>query len=53
MSRKSNQTIFRVGSTKLKWSSNYIEKTSNESRNYIFKGIEIEKYVKLKIIGGH
>ena len=50
MGQKTNPNILRLGKTK-DWKSKYLEKKPTELSTYIFKDIEIQKFIfKFKII---
>nr|YP_009186120.1 ribosomal protein S3 [Skeletonema marinoi]ALO71427.1 ribosomal protein S3 [Skeletonema marinoi] len=45
MGQKTDARIFRLGVTKKNWESKYIEKNNEESSLYLYKTLEIQKYL--------
>lgn len=45
MGQKTDARIFRLGVAKKNWESKYIEKNNEESSLYLYKTLEIQKYL--------
>jgi len=45
MGQKTNAHIFRLGTKKKNWDSKHIGKTKEESSFYVYKNLEIQKYL--------
>ena len=45
MGQKINPHILRLGTNQKEWNNKYLEKNIEESSFYVFKTLEIQKYV--------